>query len=250
MVKNSSRLLYLPLILLFACIANSQIKSGPSAGKTAPTAVDSAAAIELARAALNGHGGEKLKGVKTLVFRGSVDVTVSAFNQAFVGAFVMVIAGEKYRVEITNPFQPIKQVFDGTTTSSNIQNGFNLPPVNRLGLPLLARLGDPGFVVTPLAESRKSSGFRVTAPDGWYTDFYIDEKTKQVKKYEAAYELNGRVINTIVEIDKMRIVDGIVLPEKFAQRFDLGQVTAYADFKAKEILVNSPVDDEVFTLTK
>jgi len=29
----------------------------------------------------------------------------------------------------------------------------------------------------------------------------------------------------------------------------MGQFTAYADFKAKDILVNSPVSDEVFTLS-
>jgi hypothetical protein len=58
------------------------------------------------------------------------------------------------------------------------------------------------------------------------------------------------MITTSVVIDKYRIVDGVTVPEKYSQRFDLGQMTAYADFKAKEILINSPVADDVFTIGK
>jgi hypothetical protein len=122
--------------------------------------------------------------------------------------------------------------------------------VNRLGLPLLARIGETGFSVAAPPSGGKEGAFRVTSPDGWFTDFIVDGKTGLVRKYSSAYELNGRVLNTVVEIDKFRIVDGVTLPERFAQRFELGQLTAYADFKAKEILVNSEVADDVFTLSK
>lgn len=57
-------------------------------------------------------------------------------------------------------------------------------------------------------------------------------------------------MTTVVEIDKYKIVEGITVPERYAQRFDLGQMTAYANFKSKEILINTEISDEVFTLGK
>ena len=69
-----------------------------------------------------------------------------------------------------------------------------------------------------------------------------------MKGYEASYILNGRDVTTSVEIDKFEEKDGLVLPKKYAQRFDLGQMTIYAEFKAKKILVNTELDNDVFTL--
>jgi hypothetical protein len=217
----------------------------------APIAPKYEAEIALAEKALAAHGGEKLRGMKTLVMRGSVDVTTSAFNQAIPATFVVVFAKEKYRFEIANPFQPIKQVFDGVNTSTTIQGGMTLPPITRLGFPLLPMVGSPGFIITPLPESKKKrQGFRMTSPEGYFTDFYLDEKTNQIKGYDSSYEINGRMVTTSVEVDKMRNVDGIMVPEKYVQRFDTEQITIYADFKAKEILVNSEVADDVFSLGK
>src|SRR5688572_27217671 len=137
------------------------------------------AEIALAKKALEAHGGEKLRSMKTLIMRGSVDVTTSAFNQAIPATFIVIFAKEKYRFEIMNPFQPIKQVFDGVNTSTTIQGGMTLPPITRLGFPLLPMVGQPGFVITPLPEAKKKKGFRMTSPEGYYTDFYLDEKTSQ-----------------------------------------------------------------------
>jgi hypothetical protein len=90
-------------------------------------------------------------------------------------------------------------------------------------------------------------GFRVTSPEGFYTDFYLDEKTNRLKGYDSKYDINNRIWTTAVEIDKLREIDGIFVPEKYAQRFDTEQLTVYADFKAKEILVNSEIADDVFS---
>lgn len=209
------------------------------------------AEIALAKLALEAHGGEKLKKMKSLVVRGSVDITTSAFNQAIPATFVMVLAGEKYRLELMNPFQPIKQVFDGVNTSTTVQGGMTLPPINRLGLPVLPMIGVPGFIITPLPEGKKKKkGFRMTSPEGLYTDFYLDEKTNQIKGYDSSYDINGRMVTTSVEVDKMRLVDGVLVPERYAQRFDTEQVTIYADFKVKEVLVNSELADDVFSTAK
>lgn len=203
-----------------------------------------ASIVAVSKAAFDAHGGSKLKSIKTLVVKGAVDLTFSA--QTIPGGFSTVISGEKYILDIQTAFQSIKQTFDGQNTLSSI-NGFTLPPVTSLGFPLLPRLGDKGYVVAELPEAkRKSKGFRLTAPDGFYTDFYLDEKTNLIKSYESAYEINGRSFTTSVAVDKYRLVDGISVPEKYAQRFDLGQLTAYANFKAKDILINAPIDDAVF----
>ena len=202
--------------------------------------------LELAKAALNAHGGDKFKNMKTLIIKGTADVSGSP-TATFPATFAIIYAGEKYRLEITNPFQPFKQVFDGQQTFSSVNN-FYLPPINRLGLPLLPKIGTEGFTVSALTGKSKKKGFRITSPEGFYTDFSIDEKTKQIKGYEASYEFNGRTITTSVEIDKMREVAGIIVPERYAQRFDLGQLTIYSNFKAKDILVDSEVADDVFTM--
>lgn len=211
-----------------------------------------AAAVELAKKAVAAHGGEKFTGQKTFIQRGSLSLSTSfgGQTQSFPGSFVVTTSGEKYRYEI-NSIQSFKQVHDGEQTSSSL-NGFTLPPINRLGFPLLQKFEQSGFVIAPLndAIAKKRAGFRITSPEGYYTDFFIDEKTGMVKSYEASYVFNERTVTTSVEIDKIVEVEGVKLPEKYAQRFDLGFGTFYADFKAKETFVNTPVADDVFAISK
>jgi len=238
----------LSILLLFATVLMSSVLVAGQSTAAQPPKYD--AEIALARLALTAHGGDKLKNMKSLVVRGSVDITTSAFNQAIPATFSMVLAGEKYRLEIMNPFQPIKQVFDGVNTTTTVQGGMTLPPINRLGLPVLPMIGVTGFVITPLPEAkRKKKGFRMTSPEGYYTDFYLDEKTNQIKGYDSSYDIRGRLVTTSVEIDKMRLVDGVLVPERYAQRFDTEQITVYADFKVKDVLVNSELDADVFSTT-
>jgi hypothetical protein len=207
-----------------------------------------AAEKELARLAVAAHGGEKLRGMKTLVLGGSVDVTASTFPQPIPATFVMIFSGDRYRVEINNPFQPLRQAYDGTQTITSISNGFTLPPFNRVGFPVLQHVGDPGFAVTSVPDNKKKKkGFRVTTPEGYITDFYLDEKTNQVKSFDSIYEVNGRSVKTSAEIDKLKVVDGVTVPEKYVQRFDLDQLTFFAAFLAKQIQVNTEVANDVFT---
>ena len=109
----------------------------------------------------------------------------------------------------------------------------------------------PIFVITALSDDKKKKkGFRITTPEGFYTDFFVDEKTSLMKGYESSYDAGGRVVSTSVEVDEFQTVEGLVIPKKYAQCFDLGQVTAYANFKAKDILVNSVMADDAFTIPK
>lgn len=213
----------------------------------APTPDANAAAGEVAKAALAAHGGDKLKAVKTMVLKGSVEVTVSTFPQAIPGTFATIVAGDKYRLEI-NSMQSIKQISNGTNTYSSLP-GFYLPPITRVGFAVLSHIGDKGYTVTALSDSaKKKKGFRLSSPEGYATDFFVDEKTGMVKGFESSYEISGRLVTTSAEIDKYKVVDGISLPERYVQRFDLGQMTAYSDFKAKEIVINGDVPDDYFAM--
>lgn len=202
--------------------------------------------LELAKAALAAHGGDKFKNMKSLVIIGTADVAGSP-TMTFPAPFVMTFSGEKYRLEISTPFMQLKQIYDGQQTYSSIPN-FSLPPLNRLGLPLLPKIEEKGFTVSSLPEKNKKLGFRITSPEGYFTDFFLDEKTAQVKSYGAKYDYNGREITTSVEIDKLRNVEGVLIAERYAQRFEVGQNTIYTNFKAKEISVNTPVADDVFIM--
>lgn len=225
---------------------NPVTKSEKSATQTT-TSVDNSP-IGLAKATLAAHGGEKLKNIKTLVMKGSLDMNV--FNQVTAAAFSIAISGEKYSFEINNPFQPMKQTYDGSQTFSTIQ-GFQLPPVTSLGFPVLPKVGVEGYTITALSDlKKKRKGFRITTPDGFYTDFFIDEKTSQIKGYESSYVVNDRAVTTSVEIDEFQTVEGILVPKKYSQRFDLGNITAYANFKTKDILVNAQIEDSVFAMPK
>lgn len=216
----------------------------------APARDANAAAGEMAKAAFAAHGGDKLKALKTMVIKGSVDVTMSISPQVLPGTFATIIAGEKYRLEINSAMQSMKQVYDGRETHSSLP-GFSMPPITRVGFPVLGRLGDTGYTVAALPEgAKKKAGFRMTSPEGYYTDFYVDEKTNLLKGFDSSYEISGRTVTTSAEIDKYKIVDGITIPEKYVQRFDLGQMTVYSAFKAKEIFINSEIPEDYFNLAK
>ncbi len=215
--------------------------SGPTA--TAASAVTGH--NEIAKAAFAAHGGEKLKKLQSLMLKGSVDVT--AFNQSMPGVFSTAFSGDKYFFEIVSPMQTLKQVFDGKETYSSIQ-GFSLPPVTSLGFPLLPRVGEKGFIISALDAKKKQRGFRITTPEGFFTDFFVDGKTNQIKGYESAYDVGGRTVTTSVEVKAFEVIEGITVPKNYSQRFDLGTMTAYANFKTKTIQINPTIEASAFSL--
>lgn len=220
--------------------------------ETAKVETPKDASLELAKKAVEFHGGAKFLGYKTLIVRGTSDVSVDfgGQTQTFAGSFVMTLAGDRYRFELNTPIRTFKQTYDGENTVSS-EPSITLPPINRLGLPLLRNYSEKGYVVSELSAElkKKKTGFRITAPDGFFTDYFVDEKTGEVKGYASSYDFNGRSVSTSVEIDKLRDVEGVKLEEKYSQRFELG-ITFYSLFKAKEIILNAPIADEVFGAPK
>ena len=207
-----------------------------------PTAGSDEAAV-LAQKAFEAHGGKKLKEMSSLLVTGSVDITVSSFQQAIPATFSTAYQGEKYVLDVISGFAGFRQSFDGQTTVTVPDRGFALPPINRIGVELLKRLGEEGFDVSG---SGQKNGFRITSPEGYYTDFYPDKKTSLIRSYESAYVVGGRTVTTLVEIKKYEVRDGLSIPAKYDQRFEMGGMTVYASFKAKEILINTELAQDIF----
>jgi hypothetical protein len=212
-----------------------------------------AAAIEMAKNAVKAHGGDKFKGMLTLVVKGTADFSIEGQAVTIPSTFYTAFAGDKYRIDLNNPFSPFNQSFDGEQTFSSGGRGITLPPLNRLGFSLLQSIGKPGFMINEITDEKKKkkAGFRMTSPDGFYTDFFVDEKTGQVKSFESTYVINEVKSSTSVEVDKYREVEGVLIPEKYSQRFEFGAgFVVYSAFKAKDIFVNTKLDDDVFAAPK
>ena len=239
---------YVGMAILLA-LASISVIAQPGTMKPAAetkTVAASSGPLDMAKAALAAHGGDKLKKIRSLVMKGSVDLSV--MGQAMPGAFSTAFSGDKYFFEINSVMQSLKQVYDGQQTYSSLP-GFSLPPVTSLGFPLLIRVGDEGYPVTALGDaSKKKNGFRITTPQGFYTDFFVDTKTGQIKSYESSYDVDGKTVTTSVEVQSTQTVDGVIVPTKYSQRFDLGQLTAYVSFNTKTVLVNSSIEDSAFAI--
>ena len=238
-------------LILTVCTIVSFAQGGPAPKQ--PMADKSAVVIpsdptELAKVTLAAHGGDKLKKMRSLLVKGAADLTFN--GQAIPGVFSTAVSGEKYYFEIVTAIQALKQTFDGVQTNSSLP-GISLPPVTSLGFPLLPKIGVTGYAITPLPDTaKKRKGFRITTPEGFYTDFLVNEKTGQIKSYESKWMNDDRAVTTSVEIDEFMSVDGLVVPKKYSQRFDLGPITAYANFNAKTVLVNSTIEDAAFAIGK
>ncbi len=233
------KILFVLLISLATCFSvaaqNKDVANSPALSE----------AETLAKQAFEAHGGEKLRALSTLRMTGSVDLT--AMNQQIPATFIQVFSGEKYRLEVSSAFVNFLQVFDGVRTSTSPEQGVALPPINKVGFFMLQNYGSSGFVVSEAADEKKK-GFRITSPDGYYTDFRLDKKTGRIKEYDASYFVGGRAVTTLVEMDKFEELEGIVFPSKYAQKFEVSGITVYAVFKSKEISVNKEVADASFTL--
>ena len=105
------------VILIFCFVAFGQkVDSKPPVKATVDSKAINSESMDLAKATYAAHGGDKLKAVKTMVIKGSVDVTSPALPQAIPGGFSMAFAGDKYRIEISTVVQSLKQSFDGEQT--------------------------------------------------------------------------------------------------------------------------------------
>lgn len=218
--------------------------SGSPAAKPAPLA-PTATPAELARAAYQSLGGDRLRDLRNMVLTGTLDLYSPASTQGITGRFGVIIAGEKIRQEMQSPFFNASLIYDGQQSYSSIR-GFELPPPSKYGLPVLLKHAQPGFTVSAIPEKdgKKVRAFRVTDPEGNATDFRVDATTGKLTGYEIPF--GG--VTFVVEIKSTKEIDGITVPINFAQRLATPQGTFIAEFKVKDAKLNQDLPADAFAI--
>ncbi|HAF16447.1 MAG TPA: hypothetical protein DCK93_07585 [Blastocatellia bacterium] len=242
----SSLILVLGVSLTSYAQAQSTAKAAetPSAPANSVAITATSSPMDLARAALAAQGGEKFKTLKSMVLRGSVDLYPPNSTQSIPGAFLLVIAGEKVRLEIdARPAVSFKTIFDGQRSYSSLP-GVDLPPASKFGLPLLAKFDQAGYAVTALPDKKKQRGFRIADSDGNATDFYVDVPSGRVMEFVIPF--NGYTFAT--ENTKQKDVDGVLVSYAFTQRLEMPQGAFFAEYKVKDVKLNNPIGDDVFAM--
>jgi hypothetical protein len=248
-IIRSLSLLALSLCISANVLAQNDAKAKAVAGgakdPTPATAITATTTpLDLARAALAAQGGDKLKAVKNMILRGSVDLYAPNSTQSIPGGFVIVTAGDKLRSEVdARPAISFKQIYDGQTSYSSLP-GVDLPPLTKFGMGLLMKFDQAGYTVSAIPDKKKMRGFRIADADGHITDFYVDVATARVMSYSIPY--SGYTFAT--EIKKFKEVDGVLIPVNFTQRLEMPQGAFFADYSVKDVKLNSQMGDDVFTI--
>ena len=237
-------------------LAQEPAKPAPGNGTTTSAAADAPAAAiaitaetspkDLARAAFLAQGGEKFRAVQNMILRGSVQLYPPNSVQSIPGAFSLVTAGDKLRMEIdARPAITFKQIYNGEQTYSSMPN-VAVPPLTKFGFGALARFDQPGYQISAIADKKKQRGFRIVDPDGYTTDFYLDSKTGRVMSFLIYY--NGLTLGT--ENSKFKEVDGVLVPTSFSQKFEMPMGAFFAEFSVKEVKLNQQLGDDAFAIPR
>jgi hypothetical protein len=217
-----------------------------SGGSGAPAIAITAASspMDLARAALAAQGGDKFKGLKSMVLIGSVDLYAPNSTQSIPGKFVIATSGEKVMIDIdARPAVSFKQIYNGEQSYSSLP-GVNLPPASKFGPAVLTKLDQPGYTVTALPDKKKQRAFRVADAEGNTTDFYIDPATGRIVTFLIPY--NGYTFGT--ENKKQKEVDGVLIAYSFTQRLEMPQGAFFAEYTVKDVKLNQTLGDDVFAI--
>lgn len=200
--------------------------------------------IDLARAALAAQGGEKYRTLKSMVLRGSVDLYAPNSTQSIPGGFVLVIAGDKLRLEVdARPAFSLKFIFDGVRSYSSLP-GVDLPPASKFGLPVLIKFDQSAYTVSALPDKKKQRAFRISDADGNITDFYLDNATGRIMTFLIPY--NGYTFGT--DNKKFKEMEGVLVPIEFSWRLEMPQGAFFAEYKVKDAKLNNPVGEDVFAM--
>jgi hypothetical protein len=243
----SLSLVSLAFVAAASAQAQTETTAKPANGATPVAAVvitSASTPTELARAALTAQGGEKYRNVKSMVLRGSVDLYAPNSTQSIPGGFIIVLAGDKVRMEIdARPAVSFKTIYDGQRSYSSLP-GVDFPPASKFGLPLLGKFDQPGYVVAAIPDEKKLRGFSIADAEGNITNFYVDATNGRVVKFLIPY--NGYKFGT--ENKKLKDVDGVMIPFEFTQRLEMPQGAFFAEFKVKDAKLNQPIGDDVFAM--
>lgn len=202
--------------------------------------------LELAKAAFTAQGGEKFRNVQNMMLRGSVSLYPPNSPQSIPGAFSIVTANDKLRMEIdARPIIVFKQIYDGQQSYSSMP-GVEVPPLSKFGLSVLSKFDQPGYKVSSIANKKKLRGFRIVDPEGYTTDFYIDPTTGRVIEFFLTY--GGFTFGTANS--KFKEVDGVLIPHSFSQRFEMPQGAFFAEYNVKEVKLNQNLGEDAFAIPR
>ena len=246
------------VLFMVTVIAQEPAKTPPATPPPAPPANGAATAapaivitpettpLDLARAAFAAQGGEKFRSVQNMMLRGSVQLYPPNSVQSIPGAFSLVTAGDKLRMEIdARPAIVFKQIYDGEQTYSSMPN-VAVPPLTKFGLGALARFDKPGYQISAIADKKKQRAFRIVDPEGYTTDYYLDPKTGRVMSFLIYY--NGVTLGT--ENSKFKEVDGVLVPFSFSQKFEMPMGAFFAEFNVKEVKLNQQLAEDAFAIPR
>jgi hypothetical protein len=223
---------------------NQSNVSATNGNNSATTINASTPPLELARAAYNALGGEKLKSVKNMILRGSVELFAPNSTQSIPGGFVLVLAGDKLRLEVdARPAISFKQIFDGQRSYSSMP-GVELPPASKFGIAALTKYDQTGYTVSAIPDRKKLRGFKITDSEGNVTEFYIDPVNGRVMEFLIPY--GNYTFGTLNK--KFKEVDGILIASNFTQRLEMPQGAFFADYNVKDIKLNQTFGDDVFEI--
>ena len=251
--------LFLKSLALSVCLAGAGVvaqehapeKSSTPAATTAaaPPAVvitPESTPLELAKVAFIAQGGEKFRNVQNMMLRGSVSLYPPNSPQSIPGAFSIITANDKLRMEIdARPIIVFKQIYDGQQSYSSMPS-VEVPPLSKFGLPVLSKYDQPGYKVSSLANKKKLRGFRIADPDGFTTEFYIDPGNGRVMEFFLTY--NGLTFGTAN--NKFKEVDGVLIPFSFSQRFEMPQGPFFAEYTVKEVKLNQALGEDAFAIPR
>jgi hypothetical protein len=230
-------------ICVGATICAQEQKPAPATNGATPAAIVITAEtspLDLARAAFAAQGGEKFRGLQNTILRGSAQLYPPNSVQSIPGSFSLVTAGSKLRMEIdARPAFVFKQIYDGQQSYSSMPN-VQMPPLTRYGLHALAKFDQPGYQITAIADKKKERGFRLADPDGYTTDFYVDQKTGRVMSFFMYF--GDFTLGT--EYSKFKEIEGILVPTSFSQRFEMPLGAFFAEFNVKEVKFNQQLPDD------
>lgn len=242
-------------LVLAAALASSIISVGAQTdakktgtndkGTTATEAITATTTpLDMARAALIAQGGEKYRNLKSIVLKGNVDLYAPNSTQSIPGGFVIVIAGEKTRMEVdARPAVSFKMIYDGQRTYSSLPN-VDMPPPTKFGMGMLVKFDQDGYAVTAIPDKKKHRGFRITDSEGNVTDFYVDPASGRIMSFMIPY--SGYTFGT--ENKKLKDFEGVLVATSFTQRLEMPQGAFFADYSVKDIKLNQPIGDDVFAI--
>lgn len=242
-------------LVLAAALASSIISVGAQTdakktgtndkGTTATEAITATTTpLDMARAALIAQGGEKYRNLKSIVLKGNVDLYAPNSTQSIPGGFVIVIAGEKTRMEVdARPAVSFKMIYDGQRTYSSLPN-VDMPPPTKFGMGMLVKFDQDGYAVTAIPDKKKHRGFRITDSEGNVTDFYVDPASGRIMSFMIPY--GGYTFGT--ENKKLKDFEGVLVATSFTQRLEMPQGAFFADYSVKDVKLNQPIGDDVFAI--